>query len=304
MAVLVEKRMQRTVLVESELLIGRSSACTLRIPQPYVSARHATLRWDGQGWEVKDLGSRNGTFLNGTRLSLGQSHRLAQGSELSFGSDAEVWVLQDDGPPAIMAVPLDGGEPVVGEHDVLGIPSSSDPQVTIFRDTDSFWKLETGDGERTLLEPQRTFHAGGRVWRFSSPDVMGATTTLGGPASPSRLKLRFQVERDAERIELFAVQGTRTIDLGSRNHNYILLTLARARRDDALTQLPDSACGWVYQDELTAALETSSSQLNIDVFRIRQHFAKCGVQGVDVIERRPSTKQLRIGVAVLEIDPA
>jgi hypothetical protein len=303
MALLVEKRRtQRSVLVEAELLVGRSSACNLRIPEPYVSARHAAIRWEGHVWEIKDLGSRNGTFLNGTRLSLGQSHRLTSGCELWFGNDAEIWAFPDDSAPVLMAVPLDGGEPVLGEHDVLGIPSPADPQVTIFRDGDSLWKIESTDGELVVLEPQRTFHAGGRVWRFCCPDVMGATTTLAAPGRTPKLALKFLVSRDEEHVELSASQSGRELDLGSRNHNYLLLTLARARREDAEAGIQESACGWVYQDDLVGSLRTTSAQLNIDVFRIRQHFAKAGIEDfVNVIERRPSTKQLRIGIGSIEI---
>lgn len=302
MALLISSRTQQTVIVEAELLIGRSSACALRIGEPYVSARHATLRWDGEGWEVKDLGSRNGTFLNGTRLSLRIAHRLSRGDELAFGDEGEVWKLVNDDPPPVMAVPVGGGEPVLAEHDVLGIPSPSDPQATIYRDVDGLWKLELADGESTILEQQRTFHVGGRVYRFSCPDVMGATTTLRGVAFGPNVALRFSVSRDEEYVQLAAVQGDRVVDLGSRNHNYLLLTLARARRDDAANGVAESSCGWVYQEDLLTALRTSSAQLNIDVFRIRQHFAKAGFSDVvKIIERRPSSKQLRIGVAALEI---
>lgn len=302
MALLVDKRTQRSVIVEPELLVGRSSACGLRISQPYVSARHAAVRWDGDAWEVKDLGSRNGTFLNGTRLSLGQSHRLQRGAELGFGNDTEIWELRDDAAPRIMAIPLDGGEPVVAEHDVIGLPSSTDPQVMIFRDTDMFWKLETSGGELMNLEPQRTFNAGGRVWRFSCPEVMGATTTIGTTKSGPNLRLELLVSKNEEHVELIVVQGQRVVELGSRNHNYLLVMLARARREDSANGVADSGCGWMYQDDLVTALRTTSAQLNIDVFRIRQHFAKAGLGDVvSIIERRPSTKQLRIGVGSLEI---
>jgi hypothetical protein len=302
MALLASSRTQQIVIVEAELLVGRSSACSLRIPEPYVSARHATLRWDGERWEVKDLGSRNGTFLNGTRLSVGTSHRVVCGSELAFGNEVEVWKLRDDSAPPVMAVPLTGGEPVIAEHDVLGIPSSSDPQATIFRDIDGLWKLESAEGELVILEPQRTFQVSGRAYRFSCPDVMGATTTLRVPFPAGNVRLRFSVSRDEEHVELTAFQGDREIDLGSRNHNYLLLTLARARRDDSANGVPDSASGWMYQEDLLAALRTTSAQLNIDVFRIRQHFAKAGIlEVVNVVERRPSSKQLRIGLGALEI---
>ncbi len=49
--------------------IGRSPSNTILIPDTYASAQHTLLTWrDGQWW-LEDLGSRNGTLLNGTRIS-------------------------------------------------------------------------------------------------------------------------------------------------------------------------------------------------------------------------------------------
>ena len=52
----------------SGLLVGRSSRCDLILDETSVSGRHAQLTF-GQGtWRVRDLGSRNGTRLDGRRL--------------------------------------------------------------------------------------------------------------------------------------------------------------------------------------------------------------------------------------------
>ncbi len=45
--------------------IGRERGNTVTIPDPRISSRHARLEWrDGQWW-VEDVGSANGTFVNG-----------------------------------------------------------------------------------------------------------------------------------------------------------------------------------------------------------------------------------------------
>jgi len=49
--------------------IGRSPGNTVPIPDTYVSAQHALLTWREGQWWVEDLDSRNGTLLNGTRIS-------------------------------------------------------------------------------------------------------------------------------------------------------------------------------------------------------------------------------------------
>jgi pSer/pThr/pTyr-binding forkhead associated (FHA) protein len=48
-----------------------------------VSRNHAEIRPHGNGWVLVDLGSTNGSRVNGTRVS---SHELREGDELAFGS--------------------------------------------------------------------------------------------------------------------------------------------------------------------------------------------------------------------------
>jgi hypothetical protein len=48
--------------------IGRDAACGLIVEDRRVSKRHARLRWTGSGWLLEDLGSKNGTTLNGAPL--------------------------------------------------------------------------------------------------------------------------------------------------------------------------------------------------------------------------------------------
>jgi hypothetical protein len=303
MAFLCQVRTQRSVLVEPELLIGRSPSCGLKIQEVHVSAQHATLRWGGDRWELKDLGSRNGTFLNGVKLEGGKAHVLARGAQLAFGSESELWELVDDGAPQAMAIPLDGGDRVVPENDVIGLPSAQAPEASIFRDIDGVWKLETLDGDRIVLEHHKLFQVAGRPFRFASPDVMGPTSTSLMSPELTPVTLKFLVSRDEEHVELRAEQGDLIVDLGSRSHNYLLLTLARARREDEKSGLSDPSCGWIHQEDLLSQLHITSTQLNIDVFRIRQHFARVGLPGVvNVIERRPRTKQLRLGFATFSID--
>lgn len=73
------------VPADGAVLAGRGAACDLRIPDDTVSRRHAELRPDPTGLLVRDLGSINGTRLNGTRIDQAVA---TDNDVVSFGSVA------------------------------------------------------------------------------------------------------------------------------------------------------------------------------------------------------------------------
>src|SRR5947208_843130 len=50
-------------------VLGRATSATVQIESDEVSRRHARIVEGRGGWMLEDLESRNGTFLNGDRLS-------------------------------------------------------------------------------------------------------------------------------------------------------------------------------------------------------------------------------------------
>jgi hypothetical protein len=71
--------------------IGREAACDMTLGDETVSRWHASLERDGGGWLLADLGSTNGTRLNGWRV--GSPSRVRAGDLVSFG--AATFVLAD-----------------------------------------------------------------------------------------------------------------------------------------------------------------------------------------------------------------
>ncbi len=80
----------RIVLRVGKLSLGRSPENDLPLDDAQISRQHAELGWDGARCTVTDLGSRNGTFVNGRRLMPHVPEMLRAGDRVSFGS-ANTW---------------------------------------------------------------------------------------------------------------------------------------------------------------------------------------------------------------------
>ena len=63
-------------------VIGRGRSADLVISEPTISRAHAAIAFDGEAFFMQDLGSTNGTRVNGAR---GARIQLADGDELQLG---------------------------------------------------------------------------------------------------------------------------------------------------------------------------------------------------------------------------
>lgn len=80
-----QKAKIKKVLLKSDTVIGRSTECGLRIASNEVSRQHCKICLGQDGVTVRDLGSSNGTFVNGYELEPDTDYEIAPDSELSLG---------------------------------------------------------------------------------------------------------------------------------------------------------------------------------------------------------------------------
>ena len=64
------------------LVLGRALNSDIPVFDPTISRRHAEVKSDATGVDVRDLGSSNGTFLNGAKVA---QARLSAGDVIGFG---------------------------------------------------------------------------------------------------------------------------------------------------------------------------------------------------------------------------
>jgi len=294
---------ERSVILMADHLIGRGPQCALRLTPKYVSTQHAVIRWSGNGWELIDRASRNGTRLNGDPVEPGRAYRMLKGAVVSFGHPDERWSLADASEPQAMVLALDSGKVRQEHFGMIGIPSTDSPEVTLFKDADGIWRLEDSEGSVRGLRNGQTFELGGQSYVFSCPSTNDLTASIGTALQRGAPTLKFVVSSDEDFVELSVEYENRSVALGSRAHNYLLLTLARQKLADLADQIAPASCGWMDKDQLASGLRMTPQQIDGEIFRIRRHFASHGVpESSSVIERRERTRLIRLGMDQVSVE--
>jgi len=138
-------------LVRSDaVVVGRSAFADLSLQDRALSRLHARFFRDGDGWKVEDLGSRNGTLLNGRSLESAAS--VGHGDEVTVGATV-LRILHVDGRSAGPAISTDSGGTIVRPAADLVAPIASES-----RDPVALAAIADRLGERlrVLLGIQRT----------------------------------------------------------------------------------------------------------------------------------------------------
>jgi len=283
-------------------LIGRHARCDLRVDDPLVSSEHASLHWIDGRWELRDLGSRNGTLAGGRRLAAGERTVLVQGATFRLGGEAAEIALVDASGPRAGARREPDGLLRPAADGLIALPGDDAPEVTLFADDEGAWRAESDEGTRVVAD-QEIVVAGGASWRLELPVVSAETwqAERRGPVLES-IALDIAVSRDEERVDVTVIHDGRETILAPRAYHYLLVTLARARLADA--GAPPAERGWVDREELCRMLATDRVRLNNDVFRLRKQLAALGIHGAaDIVARRPDAGQLRLGIEAVGVRP-
>lgn len=282
------------------MLVGRSRKCELRLAHGSVSGEHAVIWWHDGRWWLRDLGSRNGTTLD--EAAVGRDGTILEvGRTVQFGTHPLSWIVESTSEPSPMAVPVSGtGELVVAADGLLALPPGDEPEAVIY-EAEPGWILEHADQIRPVHDLEIVELAGGS-WRVHLPQVVSPTVNANGegPLEFESIGLSFRVSSDEEHVAVAVEAEARRVDLGTRAHHYMLLTLARAWLADA--DHDPATRGWVYQDDLCRQLQIERERLNVLVFRARKQLASSGIRDArELVQRRPDSAQLRIGVSRLDI---
>lgn len=304
--------------LEHESLLGRAQAATVCSDLPSVSLHHATVRWSDAGqWQIEDLNSRNGTFVDSERLAPGVVRALQAGARIALGTPDNCYELEDASAPTVMLLPLGGGEPLWPlDEQILALPAADAPTHTLYAHPSGLWLLEGPNDTRPLQHGDIVAVDGSR-WRFSCPKAVNRTLTVPatklaiptGAASSfgcvRDLQLLLKVSADEETVLLSLSGGGQTRELDYRACFYLLLTLARCRLRQGLPKsVRVDSQGWVEVGALCEMLRKNEQHLNIDIYRLRRVCAEQGVlDASNIVERRGPPRRLRLGTEWVRVEP-
>jgi hypothetical protein len=291
-----------TIALRSRLLLGRSPACDLRVDDPRVSSEHASLAWTGAVWELRDLGSKNGSFIGERRVAVGERIPLLPGDVLTLGAPrppAPTFMLVEGAGPVASARHAQSGVVRAALAGLIVLPDEENPLASLVEEDDGSWTLEAQGVARPAVD-RETLVVGGEPWILDLPKRTSSTIEGGSAPTLATIALRFAVSRDEERVDITVVCPGREIELPARSHHYLLVTLARARL--ATKDARPAEQGWLERDELCRMLATDELRLNVDVCRARKQFSGLGIQGAaSIVDRRMGTGRIRLGVERVDV---
>jgi hypothetical protein len=117
---------QRWIIDRDRMVIGRGTDCEIVIPKRQVSRHHALIERDESGCLLRDLGSKNGTYVNGQEVR-DKPHRLKDEDEIQLalcvkmgfvGADATL-PLELTGPNRGLRIDQAAKRVYVGGHELV-----------------------------------------------------------------------------------------------------------------------------------------------------------------------------------------
>ena len=127
-------------------VIGRRRNCDLRIPLDSISKRHCQISIEGDSLKIRDLGSRNGTFLNGKRV---EEETAKAGDFIQVGP--VLFALQIDGLPATIVSPPAARGKKAGKP-AKAKPKADTEELTDLGGSGSFAGIDLSDGSLEDLD--------------------------------------------------------------------------------------------------------------------------------------------------------
>jgi pSer/pThr/pTyr-binding forkhead associated (FHA) protein len=192
-------------LKKEKFLIGRAKECALRAGSEAISRRHCAIIRRETGFTVRDLGSRNGTYVNDEKIS--KEVPIKEGDELRVGPlKFRVDAVQTKEAAAAGTPPPTGAKPrkqppVKDVADVVNRTISLSDSAT--EDDVTRWLLDSPGDSPEMLKETRTLKAEETSMTLNRAAIAGESSTIediskltGEPADASADAIAGEEEKE------------------------------------------------------------------------------------------------------------
>jgi len=301
-------------LGETPIRVGRGPVNDVVLPDDSVSWHHAQLWTEGGTAWVRDLGSRNGTFVNGERAPA--SVRLGNGDAVRFGAQAVVelrglgettapWrsrYIEDLGAGVRVLVRSDRFHLGSAPGCDLRVDGWPDRAATILLHAngevwvgteDREWQVEVGERFEVLGRPLRVVE-----------DVVGThapTVDVGAHPYPYLVQATGNAPGGPQVVLSDPARQRELLLTGNRG--VLLFVLARQLARDRESGLGEAEQGWCATDDVLVAVwgrgHKDANHLNVLVHRVR---GQLGDEGFDpwFVEKRRGWIRMRVKQVVVQ----
>lgn len=278
--------------------LGRGPDNDIVVPDPQVSRHHAIVWCSEDRVMLRDLGSANGTFLDGERVH--DTVTVPYGAEIRFGTDVCLSVRSPSIPSAMgefrafaledietgMRRPLHADRFDIGSGLDVDLRLSTGPEraaTLLVYPGGEVW-LGTEDDDDMQLEVGVEFKVAGTRFRIVEVDPTRLPTVQ--PDShryPYRLKVTLNGPTGAlAEIEHLATSQSHTVN--AENRVVLLYLLARKVQEDREAGMAESDRGWCADDDVIVgvwgrgALGAGGNRLKVLVHRVRKELKSGGFE--------------------------
>ncbi len=274
-----------------------------------VSGHHAVIAPTQSGFEVRDLRSTNGTFVNDARVDGSRAIEDGDALRLGEGVDLRVCIERDAGSATLTledetsgtAYIVDDERFSIGSADGVNIQLPDGPGraavLTVHADGDVWLGL---NGEERPLAADETFEVAGHTFRLV-PVQTGRPSTVWG-CRPAKYGYALQVGADGSTGVYAVLRDTRTgteHSLKSENRATLLYVLAKKLEQDRETGLPATEAGWHHDEDVLVAiwgragLRQAGSNYSVLLHRVRKELEEAGFDPW-FIEKKRGAVRLRL----------
>jgi hypothetical protein len=305
-------------LDDRPLRVGRAPTNDLVVADERISGHHAVFWIEAGAVCVEDVGSRNGTTVNGELIRAPKA--LNHGDRVSLGGQVEVVVEAPDGiefsPGPNLCVEVVGSDvrtPIQGERfsvgsgtdDDLVIPGAEVAEAVLMLDLQGEVLLGRGVEEQPLAIGD-LFEVGGKQLQLARTGGLGRAATAG--LESANYPYNLQAVGRGPRAPVVALENRRSgarYEVERDNRAILLFLLARRLREDLDGRVLRLDAGWVADDEVALGVwgrgrnPADSNALNVLVHRVRRDVRDAGFDPWFIEKRR---QRLRVRVAEVRLD--